>query len=316
MAMVNLLSRAFARSVSDVKGVRSIGLPLGIADESNALDELVRHANDLEIEKSSGMSRNDPDYAPFAVLYLESPRDVHPEVTACRSENEVVAFRGLKRIVVGSSAEIATLTSAVNPIVGRDYPSGQGQNNILSLERLASSALIELQSAADLDVSATYSQRCVVALTNIFIILSDTHENLSTEVVIDQWNAVWFDHVNIGLNHVLDSLLRIRDNLDLESFLSEHLYAAFSLPCPKAGIDKKYSKAHQKKTAISDALKMFWGNSNDVLISIALLKNYPEYAPLAPNNDHPISNIDWSNYDETLLSPATKGSAPFGLCNP
>lgn len=310
MAIVNLLSRAFARSVSDVEGMRSVGLPLGIADESNALDDLVRHANDLEIEKSSGKSRNDPDYAPFAVLYLERPRDVHPEVTACRSQNEVVSFRGKKRIVVGSSAEIATLIGASNPIVGRNYPSGQGQNNILSLERLASSALIELQSAADLDVSAAYSQKCVVALTNIFRILSDTHENLSTELVID-WNAVWFDHVNIGLNRVLDSLLRIKDNLDLESFLSEHLYAAFSLPSPKAGIDKKYSKAHQKKTAISDALKMFWGNSNEVLISIALLKNYPEYAPLAPNNEHPISNIDWSNYDETLLSPATKGSAPL-----
>jgi len=61
MAIVNLLSRAFARSVSDVEGMRSVGLPLGIADESNALDDLVRHANDLEIEKSPGTSRDDLD---------------------------------------------------------------------------------------------------------------------------------------------------------------------------------------------------------------------------------------------------------------
>ena len=170
--------------------------------------------------------------------------------------------------------------------------------------------LKELHAAAGLDASASYSQECVIALTNIFQILSDTHENLSTEVVVE-WNAVWFDHVNIGLNRLLDALLRVKDNLDLESFLSEHLYAAFSLPCPKAGIAKKYSKTHQKKTAISDALEMFWTNSNEVLISIALLKNYPEYAALAPNNEHPISNIDWSNYDETLLSPASKGSSPL-----
>ena len=308
--MINLLSRAFARSVLDVQGIRSIGLPLGIADENNALDELVRHINDLEIKNSNGMSRKDPDYVPLAVLYLESSRDVHPEVTVCRSENELVPFRSGRRLIAGSSAQIQTLVGATNPIVGRNYPSGHGQNNILGLEKLASSALAELHDAAGLDVSATYSKKGVIALTNIFQILSDTHENLSTEVVVE-WNGVWFDHVNIGLNRLLDGLLRVRDNLDLESFLSEHLYAAFSLPCPKAGIAKKYSKTHQKKTAISDALEMFWTNSNEVLISISLLKNYPEYAALAPNNEHPISNIDWSNYDETLLSPASKGSSPL-----
>jgi len=301
----HLFSRAFANALQDRTCLSGVALPSGIKDESQSLIELVRHANLLRSHRSGGKMMSDPN-SPYAVLYLQPPMEAQAEFEIYDSEGDLVPFRTGDRLFVGSERNIATIAGTVPVVVGLDYPNNQGQNGYLSLKALAKSALVEIHRSAGLGSSATYLPTVEVALENIFRLLADAHENSGNANVA--WNAIWFDHINLGLNQLVQGIIRIKSSLDLQSFFSDYLYAAFSLPRPKNGFDKRYSKSRQNKTAIGAAIKAYWRNSTEILISISMLKNYPEYINLPPSENHPISQIDWSTFDQTLSDEIAEGS--------
>ena len=301
----HLFSRAFANALHDKTDLSGVALPSGIKDESQSLIELVRHANLLRSHRSGGKKMSDPNN-PFAVLYLQPPIDAQAEFEIYDSEGDLVPFRTGDRLFVGAERNIATMVGTVPVVVGLDYPNNQGQNGYLSLKALAKSALVEIHRSAGLDSSATYLPTVEVALENVFRVLADAHENSGNANVA--WNAIWFDHINLGLNQLVQGIIRIKSSLDLQAFFSDYLYAAFSLPRPKNGFDKRYLKSRQNKTAIGAAIKTYWRNSTEILISISMLKNYPEYINLPPSENHPISQIDWSTFDQTLSDEIAEGS--------
>ncbi len=304
--MNHLLSKSFARALYETKGLRGVALPSGIFDEENALYELTRHANLLWCNERGETPSYGAEFVPFAVLFLKSKRNFIPEFQVFSQEGELAQFRLKDRLFVGTARELATFTSTIKVRVGDTYPSNQGQSGSLELHSLAKSILIEICADLDLDHEFFVSPEMTSALTNILQVLAITYEDAGA-VTVD-WNAVWFDHVNLSLNLLLDGLRRVGKSLDFGSFISEYLYAAFSLPIPKSGFVRKYSKPRQTKSAINNALSLYWGNSNEVEMSLAMLRNSPEFAAAFGDNGHPLSLLDWSTFDDTISSERVRSS--------
>ena len=305
--MNHLLSKSFARALYETKGLRGVALPSGIFDEENALYELTRHANLLWCNATGETPSYGEQFVPFAVLFLKSNRNSVPEFQVFSQEGELAQFRLKDRLFVGTARELATFTSTIKIRVGDTYPSNQGQNGSLELRLLARSILVEICADLDLDHEQFVLPEMTAALTNILQVLAITYEDAGA-VTVD-WNAVWFDHVNLSLNLLLDGLKRMGKTLDFGSFISEYLYAAFSLPVPKSGFVKKYSKPRQTKAAINNALSLYWSNANEVEMSLAMLRNSPEFADAFGDKGHPLSLLDWATFDDTISSERVRSSA-------
>ena len=308
--MTFILARSFARALKDSRGLHGVALPSGIADEEDALIELTRHANNLWMASRGNKVLPAGDDVPFAVLFLKRKPAVDLEFGVFIHEGELAQFRLDNRLFVGSARELATFTSTIPVTVGDAYPSGHGQNGTLPLRSLADAILSEFCSEVSSPPPLDSLPRCVDALANILHTLAISYEDVGA-VTVD-WNAAWFDHVNYSLMQLLDAMKRINTGLDFTAFLEEYLYAAFSLPKPRNGFDKPFLKARQSKTAISQALKTFWCNSNEAQMSIAMLKNYPEYVSLPAEIGHPLSLLEWGTYDDTISSEGAKNSALLG----
>jgi hypothetical protein len=141
-------------------------------------------------------------------------------------------------------------------------------------------------------------------LAYIFRVLADAHEYAGSLSV--DWNAVWFDHVNVGLNQLRNGISRVA-HLDADAYFAEHLYAAFSLPTPENGYDKRYKSAHQSKSAIINAINSFWISAAEIELSLAMLDNSAVNSGI-PGWKHSLSNLDWTLFDATSTSDLSHGS--------
>ena len=304
--MNHLLSKSFARALYETKGLLGVALPSGVFDEENALYELTRHANLLWCSERGETPSYGAQFVPFAVLFLKSNRNFVPEFPVFSQEGELAQFRLGNRLFVGTSRELATFTSTIKIGVGDNYPSNQGQNGSLELRSLATSILIEICAELDINPKQSISSKMISALTNILEIFAITYEDAGA-VIVD-WNAVWFDHINLSLNQLLDGLKRMGKSLDFQSFVTDFLYASFSLPIPNKGFDKKYSKPSQTKSAINNAINLYWSSANEVEMSLAMLRNSPEVVASGGDEGHPLALLDWSNFDDTISSERVRGS--------
>ena len=302
-----IFARSFARALAYSSGLNGVTLPSGIEDEEGTLVEFVRYAN-LRRAKLVGEDQPDAkDYVPFAILYLNSiPRQV-PDFKVFYRENDLVPFRKKNRLFVGATHDLATIKNCAPITVGENFPIDVIGQKAFNLETLSKSVLDEICLMANIDTPLSDSEKFSSALENIMKILADTHKVAGAKAVA--WNALWFDHINYGLMQLLNALEIIQTTINLEHFLMDSLYAAFSLPCPDAGVDKKYKTGKRNsESAVKNALEAFWGSSAEIRTSIACLKNFPEYRALAPNNDHPIDQINWMTFDETAISRRVRDS--------
>ena len=302
--MDHLLAKSFARALQSITGLRGAALPSGITNEVESLVEFTRHANKLKFEDGHNFFNLPDDYVPFAILWLRGHSEINPEFEVCRDQGQLAQFRLDNHLLLGASRELATYTSSIEVVVDESFPNHAGQNGRLSLEKLAESALCEVLDGLSNAGVSTINAKHSAVLAYIFKVLADAHE-YTGQLSVD-WNAIWFDHVNVGLNQLRNGISRVV-HLDVDAYFAEHLYAAFSLPTPENGYDKKYKLNHRSKSAIVNAINSFWISAAEIELSLAMLDNSAVNAGI-PGWKHSLSNLDWTLFDATSTSDLSHGS--------
>lgn len=280
----DLFGAAIGRALVSENGLVAAYLPERI--KQGIVESIVRRANDLVAV--------DP---PYAILVSSGAENLTDRSCLIISPDTAIQYRQGQRLAVvfGKHPEIQSFVQAFRQVVEQDFPAGE--NSILSMEKLAKSALEEVLLESDIAfIKGSGRDLSVERLANCFSLLQDAHKELGQGS--DSWNVYWFHHISEGLSNLSKALrdLKVRDPaIAIEDALKRLTFASFSLPLPNH--DPLYGAARNGK-ALSEAILEFWSDKERIVMIVDRLSTHPDTLEVP----HALSKIDWRDFGRTLAS--------------
>ena len=214
--------------------------------------------------------------------------------------SEALTYRhGSRLVIVGKSSNaIASVDGSFTTVMTETFPeSATGE---LSLVLLAEACMSHLVSQIpDSQSIQEISDESISRLAAVFDALETAYRTMSGNAARD-WNGLWYDHVSLGLENLLSTLLFQAENgstLTLKDFFEEYTFAAFGLPKPNNRI-ALVGKTGNLGRDISEAFEIWWGTRELVLRSIPFLNSHRD----TQGEFHQFGLLDWNIFERSRLS--------------
>lgn len=270
-----MIGTILAKCMLRLEGLNAAYLPEGVPVSVGA--ELVQRAN---VERTGASN--------YAILVV-------PEgVDEGMSSAQALQYRQGNRlaVVVGRHPDLGSFNQSFHEVLGLNYPD-QARNGI-KLENLSKNAVEEVLATAGVEANEFWESEISESFVNGCLDrAAKIHENLLGGS--ESWNALWFEHVNTGLENLAAKLSEVSSSgMMLDDFFKNYTYASFGFSKPKPS-----SKTNNSATAFVDAYKTYWLDQQTIQESVQYLEHHPEWDGSGP---HPMSVVDWEDFDQTQAS--------------
>ncbi|WP_146111821.1 hypothetical protein [Arthrobacter sp. MYb227] len=195
-------------------------------------------------------------------------------------------------VVVGRHPDLGSFNQSFQEVLGLNYPD-QARNSV-TLQNLSKMAVEEVISTAGVEASEFWDPSFSREFVNGCLERSaKIHESLLGGT--ESWNALWFEHVNIGFENLAEKLSQMSSSgIMLDDFFKNYTYASFGFSKPNP-----LSKTIISAAAFVDAYKTYWLDQQTILESTHYLEHHPEWGGVGA---HPMSTVNWDNFDQTQAS--------------
>ena len=279
-----LLAKAIARSSLNEPGLSGIFINPDITNSKEFAQEIAREANRIE--------KADPH---IALIVEEGSPEKDQERSNLESDFKIVssgkaiAYRKDKRLFISSRiSTLSSITQSVKPILTETFPYQNG--GTISISTLSEKSLNVCLDEAEIKVD----QRPLLKIEKIKIIfelLRDAYQANSMQGSFEvNVSALWFNHVNSSLEILSKELIKAKADKkkDLNQFLDETLYAAFSLPSPDDG--NRYTAEHTGKE-IAKVCTEHWSTATGIQKNLSSFRDQLD-------KRHPLETVEWGKFDE------------------
>ncbi len=301
----NHLANIIGSRLGALEGLRVVLLPDSPAKVDNA----------VAIAQAANVSHKAIDEQPFAILVAipQSPQRtdkedpfqeeiqklIYRKITDSGVElitiQESVQFRLKNRLFIyldGATA-LHSMDSSTTKVLDSNFPLGAKLP--ISIQGIAEDiAKLVISKVDDSAVESKYNHASKI-IECCLLTLVEAHKSASHESNVD-WNSHWWEHVNLGIDNLLliaDS--RGKSGLTYSEFFDKYTYASFGLPQPNSG-NLLRNKIRGIGRDIDVALTTWWSDSQTCLSSVNHINERPEV--VATGKKHPISEFQWSEYDQ------------------
>lgn len=285
--MITVFTEALGQLLATNDTLNSVALPARL---NNSIAEgIVRGANQKRKQ-----------VPPYAILVSSDAEDKNEPECLKINEKTAIGYRHGNRlaVVVGNSAALQSFTRTFRNVLPVGFPSEVNDRvDLESLSKNISEVICKRLGVVDskfLDKNAISSR-----LESVLYILAELYKKMCDGGGKD-WNVFWYEHVDKSIDALLVAIeFQQKQNplTDLNSCFADLTYASFGLPKP----DKDHEYKNVRTSAVKDFQESFekWWSSEDQITETAeFLNSHPD----VKTSKHPISEIDWSGFDQSQLA--------------
>lgn len=247
----------------------------------------------LAIAESANASRNSPKI-PYAVVISKANEIAKSNQI---SQDNTIKYRLGDRLFIAPerTSALASLDRVVVAALDENFP--QSAKDVVSIPALSLEIVkfvgqetgVEI-SHSDLEASSEFVMDCLETLM-------EAHREIAINASVD-WNVLWYRHVNIGIANlisVLPTLQASNPNLTVETFFRGFTFASFGLAKPEQG-SKFKGKTRGIGRDIDQAINSWWSDEATIAGTVEILNKRAQAE--SPESKHPISDLNWSDFDQ------------------